>query len=195
MTTTRITQKYFEHGLGYYISARHAAVAGFNPVCGLLAHYAVEMFLKGRLSVGRTEKELKDISHNLNTAWAAFKSEFPAEDLARFDASIADIDRFWHIRYPERLVAEGMIGSVDWSGVAGDHRPVPARLDPSSPGTPRYHLSLHDLDALVRKLFDLCSMNPAFFVAGLSDQALASLYLNNVFFAPDNIDAARPASA
>jgi hypothetical protein len=99
--------QYFRHGVEYYISARYAALAWFSPVCGLLAHYALEMFLKGRLSVGRTEKELREISYDSNEARDAFKSEYPAAALARFDAVIAGVDRFWRVRYPERLVTEG----------------------------------------------------------------------------------------
>ncbi|HLN26958.1 MAG TPA: hypothetical protein VK395_04395 [Gemmataceae bacterium] len=131
MLTARITEKYFSHGLAYYISARYAAFAPFSPVCGLLAHYAIEMFIKGRLSVGRSESELRKISHDLITAWMAFKPEYPTENLSRFDAVIEEIHRFWDIRYPERLVIKGMECSIDWSGVAGDHRPVTLYRDPS----------------------------------------------------------------
>jgi len=152
MMITRISEKYIDHGMSYYISARHAALAGFSPVCGLQAHYAVEMFLKGHLSTRRMETELKKLGHNLNLAWAAFKSDYPDKDFTRFDATIADIDCFWRIRYPERLVAEGMRFSVDRSGVAGDHRPVTLYRDPAIPEPPSYHLSMHDLDALPRPM-------------------------------------------
>jgi hypothetical protein len=192
MLATRVMEQYFKHALGYYISARYAAVSSFSPVFGLLAHYAIEMFLKGRLSISRTEKELRDISHNLDDAWAAFKAEYPAEDLTRFDAVIAEIDRFWRIRYPERLVQEGMECSVDYSGIAGGHRPVSLYRDSSVPEVPSYHLSLHDLDELVRTFFDLSSLNPGFFLAGLREHGLTYLYLNNAFFRPGNSNSGSP---
>jgi hypothetical protein len=182
MSADRFTMNYFRHGLEYYTSARYAAKSAFIPVCGLLAHYAIEMLLKGQLSVGHTEDNLKKIGHDLNAAWVAFKAEFPASDLTRFDTTIAEINRFWRIRYPEKLVVEGMQCSVDWSGVAGDHRPI--SLDPSAPSIPRYHLSLHDLDALVLSIFELCRVNPAFFLNGMCDDARTYLYFSNAFFKP-----------
>jgi hypothetical protein len=194
MDTDSIRLEYFKHGPGCYISARYAARATFSPLSGLLAHYAVEMFLKGHLSAGRTERELRAIGHDLNAAWASFKADYPAEDLSRFDATIAEIDRFWRIRYPERLVAEGMQCFVDWSGAAGRERPVSYGDRPSAIRVPSYHLSLHDLDGFVRTLFDLCSVNPAFFVGGMNEQARTYLYAGNAFFTPENIHAHRPPS-
>jgi hypothetical protein len=44
-----LLEEYFSAAIQYHISARFAAIAGFIPVSGNLAHHAVEMYLKGYL--------------------------------------------------------------------------------------------------------------------------------------------------
>jgi hypothetical protein len=187
MPTSRETEKYFEYGLTYYVSARFACLAGFMPTCGFLSHYALEMFLKGQLSIRNSEDQLRRWGHDLNALWAAFKAEFPATDFTGHDATVADIDDFWLIRYPETLIREGMHGTVNWSGLPGP----PATGSSQLPMIPVYNVSLHSLDALVRTLFTVCSINPAFFGGRYNETARQYLFERNQFFTPATLDTSR----
>src|SRR5439155_16297211 len=98
----------------YYIAARLAARGGLLPVHGNLFHHAVEMYLKAAL-VGTTPvKQLKKIGHGLEPLWSEFKKKAGDPALSRFDGAIAALDKFEDIRYPDEIVAKGMVVTIAW---------------------------------------------------------------------------------
>ena len=114
---------------------RAAALSHCIFTTGNLLHHAVEMLLKGHLSKTVSLKDLasrKKFGHKLSNSWAAFKGDFPADDLTEFDAMIDALNEFENIRYPDEILAHGvMIGigfgrSVPVTGISAD-RPVAER--------------------------------------------------------------------
>jgi hypothetical protein len=83
-----------ENGSQYYTAARFATHAGCMPVAGNLFHHAVEFLLKGGLARKRPLSELKQMGHNLDVLWRAFKTDFPDASLERHDQTISSVDRF-----------------------------------------------------------------------------------------------------
>jgi hypothetical protein len=160
-------ERFFDSGIQYYVAARYAAFAHLAPVCGNLFHHAVEMFIKGGLArLGLAA--LKRLGHALPGQWKAFKDGDAALD--RFDTVIAELDRFDLIRYPDRVLADGMQSFIE--------------LDAPKPGVPPststmkepvYRLSVEEIDSLVKAIFDKASVNPPFFTNRFNADARAYL--------------------
>jgi hypothetical protein len=160
MSVGREDQEFMRLGVQYYVAARSAAWAELLPVCGNLYHHALEMLLKAGLSRKHSSRILqKKFSHKLLTIWNAFKAEFPSPDLPQFDQTIADIDEFEEIRYPDKIVKHGAQMLIDW---ASDHAQTSLASSP-----PVYQLKVNDLDRLVVGIFHASSRNPLFFTSGL----------------------------
>ncbi len=159
MTRSGDAARHFEHlGVDYYVAGRAAVLAlSFSPVCGNLFHHSIEMFLKAGLSRRFSLQELKKrFDHNLPRLWAAFKTQFPGAALNQFDEVVAGLDRFERLRYPDAVLAEGMSIAIQWE---------PGEWTSTSE-TPRYQLVVNDVDMLVAKIFEVCDLNPAFFMQG-----------------------------
>jgi hypothetical protein len=81
----------------------------------------------GGLIAYTTEDERKyKLRHNLRRIWKAFKQHNdPLNDLAHFDALVRSLHKYEDIRYPERIVQQGMASSV------GGRRQKPQTRAPS----------------------------------------------------------------
>src|SRR5215472_12548869 len=149
-------EEFFATAGQYYVAGRFAAFAGLAPITGNLLHHAVEMFLKGGLSKkGLSLAALKKLSHNLPNIWTKFKTTFDDPALDQFDDAIRSLHRFEDIRYPDLIVAKGMLAAINITS------PLP--LPNSSPSEPKYELCVQDIDALVGELFRTVSANPPAF--------------------------------
>lgn len=97
--------EFWKLGVQYYAAARSAVQSGQLPVCGNLFHHAIEAFLKVRfsltLSLSQVRKLAGKTGHELPPLWNAFKAEFPGAGLEQFDDSIADVQRFERLLYPD----------------------------------------------------------------------------------------------
>ncbi len=155
----------------YYIAARSAALSGLMPVSGNIYHHAIEMFLKAQLSKKRTLKQLKKgfRDHNLSTLWQAFKDEFPQADLEKFDDTIVKLNHFENIRYPDKLIADGAQMMLGWRKgfLSADSK------------VPKYEIVIEDIDRLIAIIFEICSVNPIFFMAGMNEYARESITQKN----------------
>jgi len=89
--------------------------------------------------------------------------------LDKFDETIADLDKFEGIRYPEPIIRKGMTLEV---GIV--RNPAPMRHT-----EPRYQLILEELDELVQVVFQISKVNPDFFTRGLT-KSDALRYLNEL---------------
>jgi hypothetical protein len=150
----RERESFFSTACDYYIAGRFAAFSGLNPVVGNLLHHAIEMYLKGALAKTKSLTELdKSFKHDLPKLWEAFKEQTNDAELKRFDATIEELHRFEDIRYPDSILAKGMVEIVR-SNTAGSYK---------SPAVPEYRVCVQDIDELVEAAFSAASFNPRLF--------------------------------
>lgn len=163
-------------GVQYYTAARSAVLAQLAPVSGNLYHHAIEMLLKARLSQKRSLEELSrsPFVHKLCALWNAFKAEFPTLGLDQFDDTIATLDRFETIRYPDATIKEGAEIIVMW-----DPDPISSTYAPDITPPPRYQIIVTEIDRLVARIFEVSSRNPAFFTGGVNDYAREAITRDN----------------
>ncbi|MCZ6800010.1 MAG: hypothetical protein O7F12_05925 [Nitrospirae bacterium] len=158
--------KFFDFGIQYYVAARFAGSSNLNPICANLCHHAVEMFLKGchfRDSMDDEQIEGKlnllkgNFGHGLKSLWVAFKqtSRKPAGELDKYDKVIDELDKFESIRYPDKILKEGMISSINF----GELPP----LEIPGGSVPEYLLGMVEIDELVKIIFEKASVNPKVF--------------------------------
>ncbi len=155
---------FFKQATSYYVSGRYAALSRLAPVAGNLLHHAVEMYLKGALSPSLDQQGLRDLGHNLRRTWREFKAVFNDAALDVFDSAITELHKFERIRYPDRIVEEGMAYQFV---VLRAQVPAPEQ----GARVPAYTLVLEDVDELVGILFEKARLNPGFYLDGLSDSA------------------------
>jgi len=109
---------YWDHairtGAFYYISGRYSVIAGFLVVQANILHHGVEMFLKAILSradmperIRQYGHQKKGYGHSLVRLWQELKARNPAIDFTSHDGTVAALDKFEDIRYPEELVSGG----------------------------------------------------------------------------------------
>ncbi len=169
----RARVEFFRLGVHYYVAGRFAALTRLFPMAGNLLHHAAEMFLKGALVRIVGLDKLHHISHDLNGLWREFKTRFVVSDSDAFDHSIAELDRFERLRYPDKVIREGMEAIFD---VFRSHRAKTSGL-PKAPL--RYSLVLEDVDVLVKLIFEKAQVNPRFFLQKLTPEAMDFLSRQN----------------
>jgi hypothetical protein len=150
---------FYACGMQYYVAARFAARAGLVPTHGNLFHHAIDMCLKGALVGTLTVAEMKGISHHLPMLWDRFKEKETDPALARFDSTIYALDEFESIRYPNKIVDEGMHVNVVWQ---------PEHVTTSSGSAerpPKYEVIIADIDTLVIEVLHRASVDPRFLVS------------------------------
>ena len=175
--STREKQSFFDLATQYYVVARFSAFAGLLPVCGNLFHHAIEMYLKGYLVSKLTLAELKALGHRLQEIWDRCKKEIADAELDNFDKVISDLDKFESIRYPDQILAQGMIGLINVKKQHGSaESTVPKRPEPV------YEIVVQEIDSLVKVIFQKSSINPEFFTNRLKLEA--KTYLNKENKAP-----------
>jgi hypothetical protein len=150
----RFRDFFYDWGTQYYIAARLAARAQLAPIHGNLFHHAVEMYLKGALVGTLTVAKMKQIQHRLPTLWDCFKEKETDPALIRFDPTIEALDEFELIRYPDKIVNEGMAVTIVWQP---EH--VTAFSD-SAKSPPKYGVIIADIDNLVTEVVRRASVNP-----------------------------------
>jgi hypothetical protein len=167
--TTNSADLFMQSACQYYTVARFAAHAECRPVCGILFHHTVEMFLKAGLAQKRDLAVLKAMEHDLKKLWRAFKTDFPDADLKRHDGTISRVNKFEGLRYPEEIIEHGMLVSVQWSG------PVAKGVVTHGDKTPKqYVVVVSDIDNLIVDVFKACSRNPIVFI-GTDPAALEAI--------------------
>jgi hypothetical protein len=151
MTTdndARASDLFLGSAIHYYVTGRFAVFARFNPTAANLLHHAVEMSLKGALAKrGMNLCDLRDLNHNLPKIWRVFQSEYGV-NLSNFDAIINELHLYEQIRYPDRILKQGMESSIGWGKRAS-----------SSGGSLKYTLWLGEIDELMDKILEVASIN------------------------------------
>ena len=108
---------FMQNACQYYATARFTMHARCAPACGNLFHHAVEMFLKVGLAQRRELSDLERMRHKLKEKlWPAFKEDYPNPHLTQHDKTIACVDKFEDIRYPDEVLKSGMGVLAVWFG-------------------------------------------------------------------------------
>jgi hypothetical protein len=159
---------FFSSGTQYYVTGRFGVLAHQMPVAGNLIHHAIEMYLKGALAKKMSLEQLRKLSHYLPNLWNTFKENFPSANSDSFDNLVLSLHTFEDIRYPDSVINKGMALA---SGVIRGTSKINPKPVPDKPAVPVYELYLDEVDSLVDHIFQLASVNPAFFLGGLSQTA------------------------
>ena len=160
----------FRLALQYLGTGRFAVASWFTPVAGNLLHHAIEMLLKGCLvrKVGFDGLPKGRNGHDLKNLWNLLTMEFGDQRLAAHTATIDELQRFEHIRYPENLILGGGSFSVGFDAVGKN-------VQLSGPRVPEYALFVESIDELVALLFDVAQINADYYQLEL-EQEHASKY-------------------
>lgn len=168
-------QAFFDFGTQYYVAGRYAVFARLNPVAANLLHHAIELYLKGCLVDTLHLNDMKKgkvFGHDLLRGWQLFKSKTGDPTLDRFDGAVSDLNKYEDIRYPDDIIAKGLICSIGF----GQPSVTPQRQEP------QYHLDVEPIDSLARALFHHASLNPKFFVMNLAPSEREYFFKENVAF-------------
>jgi hypothetical protein len=92
--------------------------------------------------------------------------------LDQFDTTIADLDSFEDLRYPEKV--RGWLIHFELARQPSDASGSALKK------VRRFQLFTNDLDQLVAELFHRANLNPKFFIRGLSAEGRALLTKENV---------------
>lgn len=169
----RARVEFFRMGTHYYVAGRFAALSGLFPVAGNLLHHAIEMYLKGALVRLLGLNGLRDLGHDLDHIWNAYKARVSPADATSLDSPISELQRFERLRYPDTVVREGM--DAAFTIFRGQQAEI---TGPNGPLRP-YSLVLEDVDALVKSIFRDAGVNPRFHLQHLRDDAKAILSKHN----------------
>jgi len=152
------TQLFIETGLQYYTAARFAMEAKLLPVCGNLFHHAAEMVLKGGLSKTKSLEDVKRMGHNLDKVWSNFKMAFPIARAVEHDVTVAGLNAFEKIRYPDDMVNNG-------ASVVAQYAPYfPKPMH--HPGFVQYELVVDDIDGLIADAMTASGASAKAFLSG-----------------------------
>jgi hypothetical protein len=161
-------QMFLTFGMEYYVAARASVLAQQTIIPANLFHHAIENLLKAYLSRTRSLDQLKkQFGHVLPKTWAAFRNEVKDATLTQFDNTIEQLHAFEDIRYPDRILKDGatiVIGG--WASVS-----------PAS--TPKYSISVDEVDRLVAAILKASSRNPTFFTNSMNGYARDALIRDN----------------
>ena len=161
---------FMQNACQYYATARFAMHAGCAPVCGNLFHHAVEMFLKVGLAQRRELTDLERMRHKLKEKlWPGFKEDFPNPHLTQHDKTIACVDKFEDIRYPDEVLKSGMGVLAVWSGSVGE----------LLRGAEQYVIVVSDIDDLIVDVLKVCSRNPVAFIGSSNPAAREAITRHN----------------
>src|ERR1044072_6705792 len=96
-----------DRAVEYYVTGRFAALNNLQIAANLF-HHAIEMLAKfqllrrfrdDRLATEVEKYKQEPHRHNLHSLWSAFKANVSRSSLDRFDAVVADLNRWEKLRY------------------------------------------------------------------------------------------------
>jgi hypothetical protein len=146
----KISDAFLVLGSQYYTLARYSAEQFYYPVSITLFHHAIEMLMKGYLSLNRTSAQLKKVGHNLVDLWEQIKATSGDENLSRFDMTISSLNQVELLRYPDSIVEKGYALNVRIGTV------IPMSL-PGLEELPKYTVDVTQIDEISIEIFKLCA--------------------------------------
>ena len=142
--SARVSATFFASAFEYYVAGRFAVLAGLSPVPGNLMHHAIELGLKGALTLkGASLAELKPYGHNLPRLWYAFKAQHRAPSFDHFDEVVFKLQAFEDLRYPDAVLSQAL--QVELKNV----KPGTGLALANTGERSSYELDLSDIDALM----------------------------------------------
>jgi hypothetical protein len=166
----------------YYVTGRFAALNNLL-VAGNLLHHAVELLAKfqllrrvpdGRLGQEVTRLARKPYRHDLHILWSDFKADVGRSSLDRFDAVVADLNRWEDLRYGGYPM--GIPTTMSFMMRRGPHETW------SDEPHEEYVLVLEDIDELFTAMVAASGINPGF----LGERHRLKLALRE-WYAKDNL--------
>lgn len=115
---------FIELGVAYHVAASMTVAALPSPIGGVLAHQAIEMYLKAFLAGTTTEHARRDFGHSLQKLWERF-DEVTNEKHHGLSSLVAWVAKSWDTRYPERIAETPTVfvilgrGEVDLFDISG----------------------------------------------------------------------------
>ena len=131
------------------------------------------MFLKGHLAAKMNLADLKQLGHRLCDLWDEYKKDVSDATLSRFDQMITELDEFESIRYPERVLTQGMYSIISIKDRHTDQDAPQGRREP------QFQIIVKEIDEFVKALFEEASLNPPYFTASIGSEAKAYLTKEN----------------
>ena len=155
---------YWDHAVRaaafYYIAGRYSVVAGFMIVHANILHHGAEMFIKAVLARHDTADRIREYGHpkrgyghSLGKLWQDLKVRNPGRDFTPHDPTVAALDKFEDIRYPEKLLKNG-------AQIVINLHDVPPMASSNLGNVPGFELSLPAIDRLMALLFELVEYSP-----------------------------------
>jgi hypothetical protein len=153
---------FLDRAFEYYLSGRFAALNNLK-IAPNLFHYAIEMLAKfqllrrvpdDRLADEVTKLKRKPYRHNLNRLWSKFKASVDCPSLDRFDAVVAELNRWESLRYGGLPV--GISTTMVFMVRRGPHKTWSA--EPQD----EYIFVLEDMDELFTAMVAASGINPSF---------------------------------
>jgi hypothetical protein len=94
--------------------------------------------------------------------------------LQRFDATIFDLGRYEDIRYPNKVVEQGMVVRINFEST------IPSNLGQNSPPPDRqYDLIINEIDSFVKVTFEKANFTLPYYLIGLKEGAIDYLIRGN----------------
>jgi hypothetical protein len=157
-TDARVRSNLVRLSLQYYVAGRFAALNRLHGVAPVVLHHALEYILKAALARTHTLAQLKrKHGHDLESLWQATVQEISTLKTPVRDRTIADLNKFEDLRYPDKLIAQGASVTI---GIRSGQDPVVSGSQPSS--GPNYRFNLEDADELWAAVFQKVANAPAF---------------------------------
>jgi hypothetical protein len=158
-TDARVRSNLVRLSLQYYVAGRFAALNRLHDVAPVVLHHALEYILKAALGRTHTLAQLKrkPFVHDLESLWQAAVQEISTLKTPVRDRTIADLNKFEDLRYPDKLITQGGLVTI---GIRSGQDPVVSGSQRSS--GPNYRFNLEEADELWAAVFQKVANAPAF---------------------------------
>ena len=161
--STNWSEQCLTFGFQYYVAGRSAALVRLVPVSGNLLHHAVEMILKGVLSVHYSPEQLRVDGYSLPKLWDKFRQRHEMGQTSDHGKLITELQAFEDIRYPDKIILNGASMSVGFGDTARTER-----SDALGGVEPEYAVDVCKVDCLIATIFRRSSFKLDFFLAKLT---------------------------
>lgn len=163
-----LRKQYFQYGIDYYIASRYSVFSS-SWVVGNLFHHALEMLLKGFLSIKYDKKIFKSFNkkgHSITDAWKLFKQEVKDQTANQFDDIVIALDEFEDLRYPEKIIDSGAIIIIDPLDESNFTKNSQVHYHNKLSGRSEkiYRFNLASIDSLVTFILKKAEINPNSFI-------------------------------
>jgi len=116
----------------------------------------------------------KRYGHNIKRLWREFKLRQSVPVPKEFDAIISSLHKFERIRYPDKLIREGGLITIDVFDVDSPNNANGQIREK------KYALKLPKIDRLMGLLFAASAANPPFFLQQIENDKQAMIYYDMV---------------